>query len=271
MKKLDVKNIIKYVAMSGYLLSSSQLLGTVDVIQKNKNALDQAVLRRDVETIVRLIELMPVFEREIIHLDEQLKEAVKRLLMLGRQKREATGEQFMLDRGLREAVESGNLPGVRKLLQQGANPNARDDGSGDTPLFLAVRKNDPASIGILFDGGAVWNNANWPMINCAAEAGSVGVVRMLVEMGHDGRSLDGCNQAAKDKAIMGQNRYRRQLDDEVRKLESKSRPVAWLPHIKVDQAKWQRKMDKIRAEQQMKVDQIKARIDGYEEIIRLLS
>jgi ankyrin repeat protein len=92
---------------------------------------------------------------------------------------------------LLNAAESGQLAGVRGLLQRGASPDAFEAGThdGDTALLVACRRNDVALARVLLDAGANPNlrqHGNWadfpPLTICAAE-GRDEIVQLLLEHG----------------------------------------------------------------------------------------
>lgn len=257
-------NIIKYATVSSCLFSSGYLLGAVH--KDSLFTLDWQFSDEAEETGI---------ERQSL-LDMQLPKGTK------------IGRQFLLNRRLRDAAEAGNSGEVQECLRLGADPNARDDGSGDTSLFLAVIKDDPAIVEILFKGGAVWSDPNAPMVHFAAKAGSLNVVRMLVRTGHNWHILDGRNQTAKDKAVIRQSRLCGQLDHEAQNLE---RELAGLPPdcragIEQNSAarlsaarlnygecplphKCRNGFCRLVNRHRAKVDQVRTRIDQYEEIIQL--
>jgi ankyrin repeat protein len=92
---------------------------------------------------------------------------------------------------LLNAAESGQLAGVRGLLERGASPDAFEVGThdGDTALLVACRRNDVALARLLLDAGANPNlrqHGNWsdypPLMICAAE-GRDEIVQLLIEHG----------------------------------------------------------------------------------------
>lgn len=88
---------------------------------------------------------------------------------------------------LHRAVQCGDAAGIRRLLDQGANPNLRDfpqsgrkDRSGSAPLHYAVQRADVESVRILLDHHAdpnlVDNEGRTPL-----QAGAVEVTREIAE------------------------------------------------------------------------------------------
>ncbi len=66
-------------------------------------------------------------------------------------------QQKRYERALIEAAKEGNASQVRGLLEQGVNPNVKDE-NGDTPLNWAAYKGDLASVDMLLYAGA---DVNW--------------------------------------------------------------------------------------------------------------
>jgi beta-lactamase regulating signal transducer with metallopeptidase domain len=92
-----------------------------------------------------------------------------------------------LDRELYEAAQAGDLPGVREMLEAGANANARIDGDG-SPLIGAARSGTILVAQLLLDNGADPNLAvegdGSPLIMAAAR-GRLDQVALLVQRGAD--------------------------------------------------------------------------------------
>ena len=55
---------------------------------------------------------------------------------------------------LKHAVQKHRVDAVRALLESGAKPDAREEGSAITPLFIAAGDNDPTIAQLLVDAGA---------------------------------------------------------------------------------------------------------------------
>jgi ankyrin repeat protein len=58
---------------------------------------------------------------------------------------------------LQHAVQKGQVDAVRALLESGAKPDARPEGSAVTPLFIAAFDQDPTTAGLLVKAGADLN------------------------------------------------------------------------------------------------------------------
>ena len=74
------------------------------------------------------------------------------LLMTDGCNRSRAGQQ-RLDEELIHAIQSGDLPSVQRLVNKGANVEAKD-ASGATPLFAAIEWGDPSIVKFLLDHGA---------------------------------------------------------------------------------------------------------------------
>lgn len=92
-----------------------------------------------------------------------------------------------LDSQLLAAVGDNNVEQTKQLLEQGANPSARDKESGLTALIMASGQANPELVKVLLDAGAdlfaVDSRAGGSALNKACQGGSVEVVRLLVEAG----------------------------------------------------------------------------------------
>lgn len=90
-----------------------------------------------------------------------------------------------IDRALLEASAEGDIEGIEKLLQAGANVNVKIDGDG-SPLISASRANSIAAARLLLDRGADPNIAvpgdGSPLIGAARE-GAVKVMSLLLDRG----------------------------------------------------------------------------------------
>lgn len=86
------------------------------------------------------------------------------------------------------------------LLDQGANPNAKND-DGITPLHLAAY---PSMVELLVKRGAEIdsrsNDGSTPLLTQAAEAEGIDVMRTLLELGEDPKAKDRAGYTAADIA-----------------------------------------------------------------------
>jgi beta-lactamase regulating signal transducer with metallopeptidase domain len=102
-----------------------------------------------------------------------------------REKREQRSKASAIDRALLDASADGDVEGIEKLLQAGANVNVKIEGDG-SPLISASRANRLAAAKLLLDRGADPNIAvpgdGSPLIGAARE-GAVRVMALLVERG----------------------------------------------------------------------------------------
>jgi uncharacterized protein len=91
------------------------------------------------------------------------------------------------DRDLLDAIAARDPVRLSQALARGANPNARDAGSGLTALMLAAGQGDAACVDRLLAAGAdVFTKdarAGAAALHKACQAGSLPVVRQLVEAG----------------------------------------------------------------------------------------
>jgi cytohesin len=90
------------------------------------------------------------------------------------------------DDELLKAAENGNLIKVQTALENGANPNAKNNNNGSTPLHIAAYKGHVEIVKILLDRGADLNakdNTGHAPLHWAAIEGHVDVVRVLLDRG----------------------------------------------------------------------------------------
>ena len=86
-----------------------------------------------------------------------------------------------------EAAASGDATEIRRLLAEGANPNAAEKKYNFTALVVAASKNHPEVVKVLLDAGA---NPNWEdkfhtILMQAASDGQTEIVKMLLDAGAD--------------------------------------------------------------------------------------
>jgi len=91
---------------------------------------------------------------------------------------------------------------TRFLIQQGANPNIRDN-KGVTPLVLATQNGFTDGVQVLIDAGAMVDIANstgeTPLI-AAVHRRDVGMMRLLLKAGADPDRADSSGRTARDYA-----------------------------------------------------------------------
>jgi beta-lactamase regulating signal transducer with metallopeptidase domain len=101
------------------------------------------------------------------------------------ERRKETGRASAVDRALLEAAAEGDATGIDKLLQAGANVNAKVEGDG-SPLIAAARANRLAAVKLLLDRGADPNlgveGDGAPLI-AAAREGALSVMTLLLDRG----------------------------------------------------------------------------------------
>jgi ankyrin repeat protein len=81
----------------------------------------------------------------------RLKPSIK---IVGRILREIPHETSAVTAALRFACVSGNVDVVRLLLEQGADPNSRDEQHNDCPLSNAIRQGHAQVVDLLLEAGA---------------------------------------------------------------------------------------------------------------------
>jgi hypothetical protein len=158
-----------------------------------------------------------------------------------------------LDKELFKALGRGDVKEVRKLLEKGANVNAKDI-YGWTPLHAAASSGHVDVVTLLIEKGADvnakeifygWTPLHWAIIN-----GYVDVARLLIEKGADPnlRNRDGKTpiDLAREKGYM----------DIVRLLESALLPIKLLGFEQdgIEAGKWGKLIIKLRAKRPVKVD-----------------
>ncbi len=92
-----------------------------------------------------------------------------------------------LDKKLINAVDIQDVEAVKMLLDEGANPNTRDTGSGLTVLMIAAGRGNPKLVRLLIDKGAdvfaCDSKAGATALHKACQGGSLEVVKILVDNG----------------------------------------------------------------------------------------
>jgi ankyrin repeat protein len=92
-----------------------------------------------------------------------------------------------INSGLIEAAQAGDTAKVKKLLEQGADVNAKDE-YGGTALMWAAGKGHTEMVNALIDAGADVNakmKGGWTALMFAAEEGYTGIVEILIGKGAD--------------------------------------------------------------------------------------
>ncbi|XP_038068415.1 ankyrin repeat domain-containing protein 54-like [Patiria miniata] len=102
------------------------------------------------------------------------------------------GKDLKGERKLRHAASKGDVEEVRRLLEDGINPNRSDD-KGRAPLHFAVTKGCLNMVQVLLDKGADVNQkdglGNTPL-HLAVFSNHMGVVTTLLESGANTHELD---------------------------------------------------------------------------------
>lgn len=113
---------------------------------------------------------------------------------------------FAPDSTLVIAAREGDVPQMRALLAQGADPNEPSGTNQWTPLMHAIHKNQLASVAALLDGHANPNLASLsgetPLM-MAAGYGQAAIVRLLLARGAKPNITDRIGDTALDYALTG--------------------------------------------------------------------
>lgn len=106
---------------------------------------------------------------------------------------------------LMAAARTGNLADMRRLLDAGADPNARDITNGWTALFHAIHKNQPAAVRLLLDRGVSPNQGarSRTALMIAAADRDPTIVEMLLEAGADPSRTSFDGATALTEAVSG--------------------------------------------------------------------
>jgi ankyrin repeat protein len=205
MKKLEIKNIIKYMVFGGCLLSSGYLLGSdilgdanangevIGVGAETQNDLGQlyaAVRQGNLEVLRQLLEFdtaRDVCNENICALlraaiNGGCLEVVELLLTFCVDMDAVNGDLAAL---LRLAVRHGNYGIVRLLLSHGINVDTRDR-YGRTPLHWAVRLGSLRIVELLVEYGADMDVADvrrWRPLHFAVCDGGFRIAKLLLRNG----------------------------------------------------------------------------------------
>ena len=101
-----------------------------------------------------------------------------------------------------QAARSGNIQGIRELLDRGANPNIKDD-YGTTALMVASIKDRVEIVELLLNRGAVpdiQDDDGDTALTLASEFGRTEIVRLLLDRGADPNIRDRYGNTALIKA-----------------------------------------------------------------------
>src|SRR4051794_1981459 len=93
--------------------------------------------------------------------------------------------EFFLHTPLHSAAQSGLIDTARRLLQAGANPNAKND-RGHTPLHYASAEPNPEIVKLLLDHAAdprARDDRGFTPLHCAAGHWTTEIVRILLAAG----------------------------------------------------------------------------------------
>jgi len=88
------------------------------------------------------------------------------------------------DTELHRAVFHGNAAFVRNLLEDGADVNAQDSSSGDTPAHICARRGHKDCMMLLIEYNEKVNTKNWVGLTAMGEAkmnGQIDMVNLLNE------------------------------------------------------------------------------------------
>jgi len=93
-----------------------------------------------------------------------------------------------IDVKLRDAADHGDVGEMERLMAAGANPNAFERTTSDTPLQLAAHYGHGAAIAVLLRAGAHVDGANsrgWTPLMAAAANGHTAAIDALIAAGAD--------------------------------------------------------------------------------------
>src|SRR5262245_5514181 len=107
-----------------------------------------------------------------------------------------------------DVARAGDTAAIRRLVAQGADPNAPSGGNDWTPLMHAIHTHQNASVAALIDAGADPNRASASGVTplmWAAGYGYDDTVRLLLQRGAKASLTSANGESALDWALTGAN------------------------------------------------------------------